>query len=93
MYSHITTEITSQPVRLTTIMALEDVTLNCSSSVDGVTYSWHHSNGSVLSRNTNTFIIHKATPYDEGEYYCKASKEKISVKSNRAVVKVDGRIY
>ena len=55
-----------------------------------MTYSWHHNNGSILSQNTSAFIIHKATPYDEGEYYCNASKEKLSVESNRAVVKVDG---
>ena len=59
-----------------------------------MTYSWHRDGGSVPSRsrgqNSNTLIIPRATPPDEGMYYCMASKEGISVESNRAVLRVDG---
>jgi len=87
------TEITTHPSR-TTVIALQDVTLNCSSSIDDVTYSWHRDGDNVPSRsrgqNSNTLIIPRATPPDEGRYYCMASKEKIIVESNRARVTVDG---
>ena len=87
------TEITTHPSS-TTVIALQDVTLNCSASLDNVTYSWHRDGGSVPSRssgqNNNTLTIRKATPPDEGIYYCMANKEGISVESNRARVKVDG---
>ena len=55
-----------------------------------MTYSWHRVNDSVFPQNTQMLIISQATPHDEGLYYCMASKERISVQSNRAVVKVDG---
>ena len=78
----------------TTVIALQDVTLSCSSSVDDVTYSWHRDGGSVPPRsrgqNSNMFAIPEATPPDEGMYYCMASKEGISVESNRARIRVDG---
>ena len=89
-------EITTHPSN-TTVMALKGVTLTCSSSVDDVTYSWHRDDGSVPSRsrgqNSNTLTITRATPPDEGRYYCMASKEGISVESNRARVRVDGENY
>ena len=37
------------------------------------------------------FTIRRATPRDEGMYYCMASKEGISVESNKARVRVDGK--
>ena len=87
-------EITTHPSS-TTVIALQDVTLTCSSSVDDVTYSWHRDGGSVPSRsrgqNSNTLTIPRATPPNEGRYYCMASKERISVESNRARVRVDGK--
>ena len=86
-------EITTHPSS-TTVIALQDVTLNCLASVDDVTYSWHRDGGSVPSRsrgqNSNTLIITRATPPDEGMYYCMANKEGISVESSRARVRVDG---
>ena len=67
----------------------------CSTSVDGVKYSWHRIDGDLPSnsknKHCNTFTICKATPHDEGEYYCKASKSKVSIKSRTAVVTVDGK--
>ena len=88
------TEITTQPVNLT-VIALENVTLNCSASVDDVTYSWHCVSGSVPSRsigqNSNTFTISGIIPPDEGMYYCIASKESVRVESNRALIRVDGK--
>lgn len=75
---------------------MEDVTLNCSASVDDVTYSWHRVNGDVpprsLGQNSNTLTIPKVTPSDFGEYYCIAKKEDITSKSNKAVVSVDGKV-
>jgi len=87
------TEITTHP-SITTVIALQDVTLTCSSSVDDVTYSWHRDGGSTPSRsrgqNSSTLTIRRATPLDEGMYYCMARKEGISVESNRARLSVDG---
>ena len=87
-------EITTHPSS-TTVIALQDVTLNCSSSVDDVTYSCHHDGGNVPFRsrgqNSNTLAIPRATPPDEGMYYCIVSKEGISVESSRARVTVDGK--
>ena len=92
----IVTEITNQPSN-TTVVALENITLNCKSSVVDVTYSWHRVSGSIPSRstgqNSQTFTIPSATPPDEGMYYCKARKEGISVESNRAILRVDGENY
>ena len=59
-----------------------------------MTYSWHHDGGSLPSRsrgqNSNTLTITRATQSDEGVYYCMASKEGISVESNRATLTVYG---
>ena len=76
--------------------ALEDVTLVCLSSVaDYVRYSWHRVNGGIpyksRGKNSSVFTIPRAIPYDEGVYYCKASKGGISVASNKIVVKVNGK--
>jgi len=88
-----TTEITTHPSSAT-IIALQDVTLNCLASVEDVTYSWHRDGGSVPSRsrgqNSNTLTIPIATPPDEGRYYCMVNKEGTSVESNRAILTVDG---
>ena len=86
------TEITTQPVN-TTVIALQDVTLTCSASVDDVTYSWHRIGGPLRSKqiSNNTLNIHEATPLDEGLYYCKAEKSGISTDSRRVVVEVDGK--
>ena len=90
------TEITTQPVSLTTVVTLEDV-VNCSASIDDVTYSWHHVDDDLPFRsrwqNSNTLTIPRATPHDEGMYYCMASKEGVSVESNRAILIVDGKLY
>ena len=62
-----------------------------------MTYSWHRDGGSVPSKsrgqNSNTLTIRRTTPHDEGDYYCMANKEGISVESNRATVRVDGENY
>ena len=88
-------EIITQPVSSVTVIALEDVKLNCLASVDDVMYSWHRVGGSIPSRslvqNKNELTIHQATLPDEGVYYCIAMKEGIKVESNRAVVNVDGK--
>ena len=90
------TEITTQPVSPTTVIALEDVTLNCSASVDDVTYSWHRVDGDLPSRsrgqNSNTLTIPRATPHDEGMYYCMAKKESVRVESEGVIINVDGKM-
>ena len=89
------TGITSQPAGRT-VIALEDVTLTCSASVDGVRYTWHRVDGSLPSRatgqRTRRLIISNIIPPDKGMYYCVVSKMGISVESNRAVVNVDGKL-
>ena len=88
----LSTEITTQPADRTTVLALNDVTLSCSASVDDVTYSWHRVSD-ILPNNSSsgTFTIREATPYDEGMYYCTASKDGVIVSSDNAVVQVDGK--
>ena len=87
------TEIATEPIN-STVIALEDVTLNCSVSLDDVRYSWHRVDGDLPVKSSgqysNTLTINKATPHDEGLYYCKASKSGISIDSRGAIVKVDG---
>ena len=88
-------EITTHPLSTVTVLALEDVTLNCTASFADVSYSWHRVNGSIPSRsighNNNTFTIPRATPYDEGSYYCVAKKNNFSVESNKAIISVNGK--
>jgi len=59
-----------------------------------VIYSWHRVDNDLPSKsrgqNSNTLIIPRATPHDEGMYYCKAKKSEVSVESRKAVVRVDG---
>ena len=89
------TEITTQPSSLTNVLALENVTISCSASIDDVRYSWHRVDGHLPShshgRHNDTLIIHRATPHDDGVYYCTARKEGIVVTSNNASVRVDGK--
>jgi len=60
-----------------------------------VTYSWHRVDDDLPSRSrgqsSNTLTILRATPHDEGMYYCVASKEGISVESNRTIMRIDGK--
>ena len=46
--------------------------------------------GSVPSRsigqNSHTLIIPRATPHDNGEYYCIVKSDNISVESNKAII-------
>ena len=88
-------EILTHPTNPLTVTALEDSTLTCLSSVDDATYSWHRVGTSVPSRsigqNNNTLTIPKATPYDIGQYYCMAEKQKITVKSDEALLRVNGK--
>ena len=91
------TEITTQPASFTTVIALEDVTLTCLASVNdiAVTYSWHRVGGSVpprsIGQNNSTLTIPRITPYDNGMYYCMAKRNEISVESNRAVIRINGK--
>ena len=88
------TEITTQPVSSIAVIALQDVILTCSASVNDVTYSWHRVDGSIPSKsqgqNSNKLTIPQTTPLDEGMYYCIAMKEGVRIESNRAILNVDG---
>jgi len=61
-----------------------------------VVYSWHRVNDSVPLRsegqNSSILNIPMVTASDNGIYYCMASKDGISVESNRAEVAVGGKI-
>ena len=89
------TEITIQPIRSITVIALKSVMLNCSASIDDVRYSWHRVDGHIPShskgQHNNTFTIHRVTPNNQGTYYCIANKHGIVVKSSDASVQVDGK--
>ena len=89
------TEFTTHPTDYTTVVALEVITLSCSASVEDVAYSWYHVNGHIPShsqgRYNDTLTILGATPHDQGTYYCVAMKSGVSIKSNDAVVEVDGK--
>ena len=90
------TEIATHPVNSTTALALENITLHCLASVYDVKYSWHRVDGHLPhhshGRHNNTFNIHRATPHDEGMYYCVTKKNGISVKSSNALVQIDGEL-
>ena len=88
------TEITTQPNSSVTVVALQDLALSCLASVDNVVYSWHRVDDTIPSRSqgqsSNTFIIPRITPHDEGMYFCVATKVGVIVESNQATVRVDG---
>ena len=69
--------------------------LTCSASVDDVTYSWRRIGGPLPSQsqgqNSNMFTINRATPHDEGIYYCVAKKSGIRVESTKALVTINGK--
>lgn len=79
-----------------TVKALTNARFTCSASkVKGVTYSWHRTNGDIPSarsrgQNTNTLIITRAIPPDEGMYYCIATNDGGSTSSRSASLAVDG---
>ena len=85
------TEFTTHPSS-TTVSVLQVVMLTCSASTVDVTYSWHRVSGSIPSRSkgqySKTLTIPRAGVSDGGVYYCMATKEGISIKSNEARVKV-----
>ena len=76
--------------------ALTSVTFTCSvSDVNGVTYSWHRTNGDIPStrsrgQNTSTLTITRAIPPDEGTYYCIATNDGGITPSTSASLTVDG---
>ena len=88
-------EISTHPVGHTYVVALQDVTLHCSASVNGVIYSWHRVDGALpagsTGQNSDTLTVNGATPHDEGMYYCTARKSGISVDSGNGSIEVDGK--
>ena len=69
--------------------------LTCSASVDDVTYSWHRVGGPLplqsQGQDSKRFTINRATPHDEGVYYCVAKKSGIRVESTNALVTINGK--
>ena len=57
-------------------------------------YSWHRVDGGLpavsTGQHSDTLTIHRATPHDEGLYYCTARKSGTSVTSNTTSLQVDG---
>ena len=88
-------DVDASPIS-STIVALNDVTLTCSSTSDITpdTYSWHRVNGDVPSqasgRNTDTLTIHRIVPADGGEYYCMATLFGHCAISDNVMVTVEG---
>ena len=60
-----------------------------------MTYSWHRVDAPLpagsIGQNSDTLTIRRATPHDEGMYYCTARKSGTSVTSNTGSVQVDGK--
>ena len=87
------TDVDASPIS-STIVALSDVTLTCSSTITPDTYSWHRVNGDVPSQasgqNTDTLTIHRIVPADEGEYYCMATLFGHCAVSDNVMVTVEG---
>ena len=58
-------------------------------------YSWHRVDGHLPShsqgQHSDTFTIRRATPHDEGMYYCVARKNGISVECSVALVDINGK--
>ena len=94
-FDTLVTEIITHPVSVTSVTALENVTLICSASVNDVKYSWHRVDGHIPHRSqgqhSNRFTIVEVTPHDEGMYYCTAKENGIIVNSNSALIDVDGK--
>ena len=80
------------------VTALTSVTFTCSASnINGVThsFSWHRSNGDIpntrsTGQSTNTLIITRVIPSDEGMYYCTVTNDAGGASSKRATLTVDG---
>ena len=91
---YITTEITTHPVDIAAVVS-QNITLTCSASVDDAAYRWYRVNNSIpigsTGHSTNMLTIHSASSVDGGIYYCIASKEGVSVESNRASVTVNSK--
>ena len=58
-------------------------------------YSWHLVDGHLPShahgRHNSTLVIRRAGPHDGGLYYCTIRKEGIVVRSDNALVRVNGK--
>ena len=80
------------------VKALKTAAFRCSAyDINEVTYSysWHRNNGDIPSntsrgQNTNTLIITRVIPPDEGMYYCIATNDAGSTSSRNASLTVDG---
>ena len=92
------TGVTAGPA-ISTVEALNDVTLTCttSTSITPDSYSWHRVDGIVPSdasgQNTRRLTIHGVVPADGGQYYCMATQFGHCAVSNNVMVVVEGISY
>ena len=81
--------ITKQPTDVT-IQALQHATFTCEASGFGVKYEWkRHKNSNIIGTQSN-LTISRATPLNEGQYYCVAMTEGGYAFSNNVTLSVDG---
>ena len=74
------------------IIALREITFTCTAKGFDVKYEWrHHKNNSIIGRGS-TYTISRATPLDEGQYYCVAMTEGGYVFSNNVTLTVNGKL-
>ena len=72
------------------ITALQDVTFTCKTKGFDVKYEWKHHNNSGSIGNQSSLTISRATPLDEGQYYCVAMTEGGYAFSNNVTLRVNG---
>ena len=83
------TRATRQPTN-ERITALQQVTFTCTAKGYEVQYEWrHHKNNSIIGTGP-TYSISRATPLDDGQYYCVAMTEGGYAFSNNVTLRVDG---
>ena len=77
-----------------TVAALNDVTLTCTSGIGPDSYSWHRVGGIVPShasgQNTSKLTLHNVVPADGGQYYCMATFFGHCAVSDNVMVIVEG---
>ena len=72
------------------ITALQDVTFTCEAKGFEVKYEWKRHNGRVTDGKQSNLTISRATPLNEGQYYCVAMTGGGYAFSNNVTLRVDG---
>ena len=73
------------------VVALQNVMFTCEAEGLNVKYEWRRNSGSVTNRKQSSLVITRATPPDEGQYYCIAMTEGGKVFSNNVTLSVNGK--